>query len=127
VTTSYYRGSHGCLLTFNLAKTSSFSGLNYWLGEIRTNAPTRFQTVLVGTGVGDPNADGQLDIAREFARDQQLTLKEINVTNQAQVQDAFNTLIDKIMTNLNKKNLSDEESIRLRTPVMNDRPPKCLC
>lgn len=99
VTASYYRGAHGALLVFTLSRETSFVGLNYWLEEIKNNAPQRFQVMLVATDTKSESASVNLEIARQFALGKQLDLIECDVDEESQVDSTFNTLVDKIMRN----------------------------
>ncbi|XP_011406319.1 PREDICTED: ras-related protein SEC4-like [Amphimedon queenslandica] len=127
VTSSYYRGSQGCLLVFNAAKSASFSGISYWLDEIKTNAPSNFQTVLVATGIDDPTTEEQLVIAREFAKEKGLTFKEVNLGNLSQIEDAFNTVIGLIMSKDSPRSDPQDSIIMDQNRGRSERSDRCAC
>ena len=61
------------------------------------NAPSNFQTVLVATDVEEEDVGVNLDAAREFAREHQLLLIEVNLATRKKVNDAFSAIVGKIM------------------------------
>lgn len=51
LTSSFYRGVHGCLVVFNVNKMSSFDSVDSWIRDLRqyTVDQARISTILVGT------------------------------------------------------------------------------
>jgi small GTP-binding protein len=45
---SYYRGTHGIILVYDVTSQESFDSLTTWLDEIESTAPARVPVVLVG-------------------------------------------------------------------------------
>lgn len=125
VTASYYRGSHGALLAFTLKKETSFVSLNYWLEEIKNNAPSRFQVVLVATDTGIEDVEVKLEIARQFAKEKQIPLVECNVEDLTSVEQAFDVVVERIMNSWDDGS-SMIESIRLEQQEDRKRSD-CFC
>ena len=48
ITRSYYRGSVGALLVYDVTKRQSFNHLKIWLSEARRNAPSVLVMILIG-------------------------------------------------------------------------------
>lgn len=125
VTASYYRGAHGALLCFAVEKDPSFLTLSYWLDEIRDNAPVNFQVVLVAIESSSEDADFNLEMVRQFAREKQLQLVTCNARDSAKVQEAFQILIEKIMATLTTDGVAD--SVRLHDYTFNSDQSRCAC
>ncbi|CBY08421.1 unnamed protein product [Oikopleura dioica] len=48
MTQSYYRGSNGIMLVFDIMSEKSFENISYWLESIQTHAPEEITAALVG-------------------------------------------------------------------------------
>ena len=48
ITRSYYRGSIGALLVYDIGKRQSFESLTKWLAEMRENGHNQMCIILVG-------------------------------------------------------------------------------
>jgi Ras-related protein Rab-2A len=51
ITRSYYRGSIGALLVYDVTKRQSFENLVRWIEEMRENAYSKMTIILVGNKV----------------------------------------------------------------------------
>lgn len=51
ITKSYYRGSIGALLVYDITRRSSFENLVRWLEEMRENAYSKMQIILIGNKI----------------------------------------------------------------------------
>ena len=51
ITRSYYRGSIGALLVYDITKRASFENLVKWLEEMRENAYNKMSIILIGNKV----------------------------------------------------------------------------
>ena len=51
ITRSYYRGSIGALLVYDVTKRATFENLQKWLEEMRENAYSKMTIILVGNKV----------------------------------------------------------------------------
>ena len=54
VTSSYYRGSHGCVVVYDVNEPKTFDKLNYWITEYRNEQPTS-ELVVVGNKIDKGN------------------------------------------------------------------------
>lgn len=48
ITSSYYRGSHGIIIVYDITDQSSFNSIRGWLEEIKSYADPKVQRLLVG-------------------------------------------------------------------------------
>jgi small GTP-binding protein len=127
VTSSYYRGAHGALVCFTTDRDPSFLSLAYWLDEIRDNAPVNFQVVLVAVSSGSEDTDFNVEAARQFAREKQLTLMTCEMDDKVKVQQVFQTVVERIMGSLESENMA-VESVRLHDYAdSSSRNSGCLC
>jgi len=58
LTSSYYRGSHGCILVYDVTREATFKSLQHWVDEIdkNTGGDANIVKVLVGNKIDDPSA-----------------------------------------------------------------------
>ncbi|KAJ7378860.1 hypothetical protein OS493_020462 [Desmophyllum pertusum] len=48
ITSSYYRGAHGVMIVYDIARKETFTNLNKWLNEVETYANEGVLMILVG-------------------------------------------------------------------------------
>jgi len=51
ITTSYYRGTIGCLVVYNVTDRTSFDSLSYWVNDIKKYCDPSIVTALVGNKI----------------------------------------------------------------------------
>ena len=51
ITRSFYIGSHGVLLVFDVTSRESFSNISYWMNEIRVNKTDDTKILIVGNKI----------------------------------------------------------------------------
>ncbi|KAL8597408.1 hypothetical protein ACOMHN_022317 [Nucella lapillus] len=104
MTTSYYRGAHGCLLMFDVTKEESFSNLDTWIENIDTyKTDDDFPCILVGTRCKSPARRISFERASEFADARGLPYMELDMEHMTDVTRVFESLLDSVTVNLNKQ------------------------
>ena len=90
ITRSYYRGSIGALLVYDITRRDSFDNLVRWLEEMRENAYSKMQIILVGNKV-DLEAEREVSFeeGQAFARKHQLMFFETSAKTALNVEAAF--------------------------------------
>lgn len=48
ITATYYKGSHGIILTYDITDRESFNNINSWLSEIKKHAGANVVKFLIG-------------------------------------------------------------------------------
>jgi DNA-binding transcriptional regulator of glucitol operon len=90
------------------------------------NAPVNFQVVLVAVSSGSDDTDFNVEAARQFAREKQLTLMTCEMDDKVKVQQVFQTVVERIMGSLESENMA--ESVRLHDYAdSSSRNSGCLC
>jgi DNA-binding transcriptional regulator of glucitol operon len=91
------------------------------------NAPVNFQVVLVAVSSGSDDTDFNVEAARQFAREKQLTLMTCEMDDKVKVQQVFQTVVERIMGSLESENMA-VESVRLHDYAdSSSRNSGCLC
>ncbi len=97
ITTSYYRGSHGIMLVFDLTDNESFNNLVLWMNECYNYASPNAIKVLVGTKCDlTDKISVSKDKIEKFAKDNELIYMETSSKTSYNVEEIFLTLIKHI-------------------------------
>ena len=48
ITSSYYKGAHGIIVTYDITDRESFSAIENWMGEVEKHASDNISRILVG-------------------------------------------------------------------------------
>lgn len=101
ITRSYYRGSIGALLVYDITKRQSFENLQKWLEEMKENAYSKMTTILIGNKVDLENErQVSFEEGQAFAKKHDLVFFETSAKSAHNVEKAFLAITQKIYTNL---------------------------
>ncbi|KAI5192159.1 Ras-related protein Rab-11A [Nematocida minor] len=98
ITSAYYRGAVGAIVVYDITRKDSFdSATSQWIKQLKDNSESGIVISLVGNKT-DLNEKRQvsLQIAREAAQIGGYQLTETSALSDVNVQEAFQTLIEKI-------------------------------
>ncbi|CAM9559910.1 unnamed protein product [Ascophyllum nodosum] len=116
ITRSYYRGTDGCLLVFDITDRASFEALPRWLDEARTNSANPDLSVMLIANKSDlserrcvTTAEGQA-----FAKKHGLLFMEMSARNAAEVEQAFIGTAEQIFSDLEAHPRSKPSGIQLK-------------
>lgn len=99
ITSSYYRGAHGCLLVFDVTKRTSFEHCTEWLTELRNASAnsTACKVILVGNKVDLRHLrEVTTEEATAFAQQQGLSYIETSASSGHGIDDAFKQLVTEL-------------------------------
>lgn len=126
LTKQYYREANGVILVFDLTQRETFVKLEYWLEDIRINAPEDIIIVLVGnkSDLADTRKVTYKE-ASEFAQKKKIEYIEVSARMGNNVSLIFD-IISKKMIQIQKKKESEEEfkdlSLSHRSKLKKDSP-----
>lgn len=96
ITSSYYRGSQGVIVMFDLTKEDTFKNVIKWLAELERYAAEDVRRILVGNKSDLPNRQVQAKDALELADRLGLEYIETSAKDTTNVDQVFMTLAKNI-------------------------------
>jgi len=98
LTSSYYRGTHGIALVYDVTKRESFENINVWLKEIEIYATKPgVAKLLIGNKVDLSNRTVSAEEGQNFAREKQMMYVECSAKTRLGISHAFEELVLKIL------------------------------
>mmetsp|Transcript_24501 Transcript_24501/g.56453 ORF Transcript_24501/g.56453 Transcript_24501/m.56453 type:complete len:204 (-) Transcript_24501:271-882(-) len=98
ITQSYYRGSHGIIVVFDVADRTTFDNVKHWLEEVAKYAAPHAVRLLVGnkSDLGSKREVTSVE-ASEFAHEKGMTYIETSAKASLNVEAAFNKLCEEMV------------------------------
>uniref|UniRef100_A0A914BWX9 Ras-related protein Rab-35 n=1 Tax=Acrobeloides nanus TaxID=290746 RepID=A0A914BWX9_9BILA len=133
ITSTYYRGTHGVIVVFDVTNGESFSNVKRWLHEIENNCDN-VQKILVGNKVDDPERRVVVDSdAKRFAETIKINYFETSAKENLNVEAMFNCITKLVLDAKSRSpttlpNNNNQGGVRLdgnsRRP---DKKKNCKC
>ena len=115
VAKNYFHSSDGFLLVYDITSLNSFKNLNYWIEQIRLNAPENTKCVLVGNKSDlEKEREVKIEDAEEFAKKHNVKFFESSAKDGNNVNDIFEHLANEIYNEVKLKgsNKSSNEVLK---------------
>jgi Ras-related protein Rab-18 len=94
LTSSYYRGCHGVILTYDVNDRQTFTNLKQWLEEVDMYSTSQNSAkMLVGNKIDVGAREVSVEEATEFARKQAMMFIETSAKSRAGIRQAFEELV----------------------------------
>lgn len=108
ITSSYYRGSHGIIIVYDVTDQESFNGVKMWLQEIDRYATSTVLKLLVGNkcDLKDKRVV-EYDVAKEFADANKMPFIETSALDSTNVEEAFLTMARQIKDSMAQQQRHD--------------------
>jgi Ras-related protein Rab-35 len=129
ITSTYYRGTHGVLVVYDVTSGESFANVQRWLHEIDQNCDV-VNRILVGNKDDDPDRKVVLTVdAQRFAERMQIQLFETSAKENKNVEEMFRA-ITKLALDTKKQQQRDaqksnENTIQLGTSKTSKKKKCC--
>jgi len=118
ITSTYYRGTHGVIVVYDVSSGESFANVKRWLHEIDANCDV-VNRILVGNKNDDPDRKVVLtEDARRFADQMGIQLFETSAKDNINVEEMFRSVTSLVLKAKKdqKDRLEDPAKIDLRRP-----------
>ena len=97
ITSAYYRGAVGAMVTYDIAKLRSFNNIQRWITELREHADPDIVVMLVGNKSDLKHLRAvNTEDAEEFARQNDMLFIETSALEATNVETAFTDTIKKV-------------------------------
>jgi len=129
LTSSYYRGTQGIMLVYDVTRRSTFDSLTHWMKEIDMYSTNRDAIILlVGNRVDKANREVSAEEGGKFAKTHNMAFIECSAKTTLNIQQAFSDLASKILRtpSLWQKNTTPSNTV---SPSQNspEEQPASLC
>jgi len=124
ITSTYYRGTHGVIVVYDVSSGESFANVKRWLHEIDANCDV-VNRILVGNKNDDPDRKVVLtEDARRFADQMGIQLFETSAKDNINVEEMFRSITTLVLKSKKdqKERLDDPSKIDLGKPGRHGRP-----
>ncbi|XP_018496327.1 ras-related protein Rab-35 [Galendromus occidentalis] len=130
ITSTYYRGTHGVIVVYDVTNGESFANVKRWLHEIDQNCDV-VNRILVGNKNDDPQRKVVLtEDAQAFADRMNIELFETSAKDNFNVEEMFNA-VTRMVLKTKKEELRDNlmtsknDNVRLRKNQKGKKGSKC--
>ncbi|XP_051541359.1 ras-related protein Rab-35-like [Myxocyprinus asiaticus] len=97
ITSTYYRGTHGVIVVYDVTSAESFVNVKRWLHEINQNCDEVCR-ILVGNKNDDPGSKVvETNDAQKFAEQMGIQLFETSAKENVNVEDMFNCITELVL------------------------------
>jgi Ras-related protein Rab-18 len=98
LTASYYRGTHGIVVVFDVSDRQSFENVDTWLSEAQLYAVKCDPVILlIGNKIDKPERAVTKKEATDYARDKGMVYIETSAKTKVGIQQTFEELVQKIL------------------------------
>ncbi|XP_037052437.1 ras-related protein Rab-35 [Bradysia coprophila] len=109
ITSTYYRGTHGVIIVYDVTNGESFANVKRWLQEIEHNCDV-VNKILVGNKNDDPNRKVVItEDAQRFAKQMDIQLFETSAKDNINVEEMFLTITEKVLRHKLQQNAQNSE------------------
>jgi Ras-related protein Rab-1A len=129
VVSSYFKGSHGIFIIYDITNRESFKNLENWLGEIEKNASDKVLKILIGNKCDlEQEREIQFEEGQAFANRNGMQFIETSAKNNTNINEAFEALA-KLMIQFSNENkfLKNETKVLKSGEGKNIKTKKKCC
>ncbi|KAI6656428.1 hypothetical protein LOD99_1224 [Oopsacas minuta] len=128
ITATYYRGTHGVIIVYDVTNADSFNNVKRWITEIENNCDY-VDKVLVGNKDDTPDKKVvTLTEAQRLADSQSMTLFETSAKENKNIEEVFDFITKKVLQTKKEKSSkidTQPEGIKLRKSVPKGKKANC--
>ena len=112
ITTSYFRGSHGCFIVYDITNEDSFDNIDKWFEQTQKSASKDVSVILVGNKC---DLENYRKITKEMGEEKAKTLKCPFFETSAKTNISINDIFEEMTNNIYEKNASkiEEDNIEI--------------
>lgn len=129
LTISYFRGTHGCILCFDVTNKASFESLDRWLTDVREYVGKEIPCIIVGTNghIIDYKREVTKEEALWFAVNHGHDLIELKAFDNENVESVFDKILEIMISNLDHPHTLQPNGTVKLCDKSNDKKSTCKC
>ncbi|XP_036382526.1 ras-related protein Rab-35b [Megalops cyprinoides] len=125
ITSTYYRGTHGVIVVYDVTSAESFVNVKRWLHEINQNCDDVCR-ILVGNKNDDPNSKVvETNDAQKFAEQMGISLFETSAKENINVEEMFNCITELVLRAKKAKQPQQAQNDVVKLNKNSKRKKKC--
>jgi Ras-related protein Rab-1A len=129
ITSSYYRGTNGVVLVYDVTDITSFNSIKQWLSEVERYASPNTLKLLIGNK-SDLNHKRVIPYEQglAYAKDLDIPFIETSAKNNNGIKEAFETMAREIKNKVSNDSINKKESNKAKIESINIRHKNsCEC
>merc|ERR1712137_537603 len=125
LTSSYYRGSHGALVVYDITNEDSFEHLGTWLDDVKCNTGLDTVITVVGNKLDfEKNREVPKEKGEEFARRHGLHFCEVSAVQSNDIDSLFNQSLQDVLQRMEEGKINPQSNKRYQSTASVGRPPR---
>jgi Ras-related protein Rab-35 len=113
ITSTFYRGTQGVIVVYDVTRMDSFTNVKRWLEEIENNCDPAVQKVLVGNkNDRDDCKCVETSVAKKFADDLHISFLETSAKDNCNVEELFMSLTRQVLLARQKQSAGNDPTRR---------------
>ena len=130
ITSSYYKGSHGCFIVYDITSETSFDNVEKWYEQAQKEASKDISVILVGNKC---DLENERKVPKEKGEEKAKSFKcpffETSALSKVNIDDIFNEMVNNIYERTGGVKNEDEDDIEIiheneKAVSLNPEPPK---
>ena len=114
ITSSYYKGSHGCFIVYDITSESSFENVDKWFEQAQKEASKDVSIILVGNKC---DLENERKISKEKGEEKAKNLNcpffETSALSKIKIDDIFNEMVNNIFERTGGSKNEDDDDIEI--------------
>jgi len=128
LTSSYYRGTQGIILVYDVSRRESFNDLQIWLNEVEMYSTNpNVVKLLVGNKIDKENREVSREEGLAYAKAKAMLYIECSAKTRLGIQQAFEELVLKIMDTPNLLIKKAAPSVEIDNSQQSESGSACFC
>ena len=125
VTNSYYRGSQGALIVYDIANEESFNNIGKWLERANEKLNENAKIILVGNKIDlADQRKVQTETASEKAKELNMPLMETSALENKNIKEVFKMLLINMYEEYEKEKIKKKEKEKVKNLKINEKEIK---
>lgn len=127
ITSTYYKGSHGIVLVYDITDKESFNNISNWVIEVKRNAGTNIVMLLIGNKC-DMESDRSVTVkeGQDLAKTLGVSFMETSAKTDVNIRETFNVLAKQVHEMLPDSQRFDEKVINTAN-IRNKKQKRGCC